>query len=157
MADPMVVDGPVADPMAVDDQQSAAGAGDSVRNQELLAKIAALEESNACHVKSNATNAESISALIKKGGDDELKAAKTIAALTSDNEALTAWRKEAEAAGGALTNQLGAAGVTIATLTTTLTAKLNEAAATIGRLNTVANSLAQSNTGKKRYHRRPPR
>ncbi len=60
----MAVDGPAADPMAVDDQPSAAGSagGESVRNQELLAKIAALEE---------------------KAADD----AKTIADLTAEKEA----------------------------------------------------------------------
>ena len=98
MADPMVVDGPGADPMAVDDQPSAAGAGDSVRNQELLAKIAALEEKAANDAKTitdlNAEKEAAAKIIIER---DE-----TIKTLTADKAALTMESAELRAANTAL-------------------------------------------------------
>ncbi len=58
-----------------------------MRNQELLAKIACLEKTNASHV--TAKNATSIAALIKKADADALDAAKIIALLKTTNEGLT--------------------------------------------------------------------
>ena len=112
MADPMVVDGPGADPMAVDDQPSAAGAGDSVRNQELLAKLAALEEKAANDAKT-ITNLiaekEAAAKIIADLNAEKEAAAKTIAerdetikTLTADKAALTMESAKLRAANTAL-------------------------------------------------------
>ncbi len=92
MAEPMAVDGPAADPMAVDDQPYAAGSagGESVRNQELLAKIATLEEKAADDAKTILDlNAEKEAAAKTIGERDE-----TIKTLTTDKANLTADKED---------------------------------------------------------------
>ena len=133
MAGPMAVDGPAADPMAVDEQPYAAG-GESARNQELLAKIAAIEEKAAVDAKTiddlnaekktlletNAANTENIAIIAAAiaAGREALNTTNT--KLIADNEALTKWRAEAEttianltAARDALMTRLVAANETI--------------------------------------------
>ena len=167
----MAVDGPAADPMAVDDQPYAAGSagGESVRNQELLAKVAALEEKAADAAKTIAdltaekktlleTNAANITIIATAiaAGHEALKTTNT--KLMADNEALTKWRTEANttianltAGRDAITNQLNDIGVTIANIAATwdaITTGLGAANETIARIKAEKYTIEADNAAK---------
>ena len=159
MVGTMAVEGPAADPMAADDQPYVAS-GESARHQELLAKVAALEEKAADDAKTIADlNANKEAAATKTIADikaEKEAAAKTIVerdetikTLTAANEALTADKaslKEDKAELRATNTILLATNTAIAANNTTF-ANNNTAIATNNTAITTANTaIATNNT-----------
>ena len=139
----MAVDGPAADPMAVDDQPYAAGSagGESVRNQELLAKIAALEEKAADDAKTivDLTAEKEAAAKIIFARDETIKnLTEDKAALTTDKEDLKKDKAELRAA-----NAIHLANNTTLNNINTAVAAIANTTATIATNNT---TFANNNT-----------
>ena len=144
MAGTMAVEGPAADPMAADDQPYVAG-GESARHQELLAKVAALEEKAADDAKTIAD----IKAEKEAAAKTIVERDETIKTLTAANEALTADNaslKEDKAELRATNTILLANNTAIAANNTTF-ANNNTAIATNNTAITTANTaIATNNT-----------